>query len=132
VSGAPGRVLVVMGKDSPDKRHLIGVIQSRGLVMVVVACGSDALGLLTSGETPNAILLLDALHRRPDCFVECAHEERARLDCIIDCIRRYRGLEHVPVMHYTLDAKSDLPPEELAALISAVVTMSDNPPRRPF
>lgn len=128
MSEVPRRVLVVTGETAPAGRHLLDVLRSSALEVVTVAREGDALRLLGLGEIPHAVLLLDCLQRRPDCFPDCDREERARLDCIIDCIRKHRGLESVPVMHYAPDEQSGLSPEELAALLSAAATMSDPAP----
>jgi hypothetical protein len=125
LSGITRRVLVVMGETAPASWRCVELLRSCALDVVAVAREREALSLLAAGEIPNAVLLLDSLGRRPDCFTDCARREEVPLDCIIDCIRRHRGLERVPVMHYTLDENSGLPLEELAALISAVAAPSD-------
>jgi hypothetical protein len=125
VSKDPRRVLVVMGTPAPAGERLVDMLRSRALDVVAVQGESDALRLLAHGSTPSAVLLLNCLYRQPDCRRGCVQQERERLDCVIDCIRSHRGLERVPVMHYALEEQSGLPPEELAALISAAASMSD-------
>jgi hypothetical protein len=129
VSELPRRVLVVVGGLTGAAPEVVEALRSKALDLIAVASEREALARLGRGETPSAVLLLDCLQHRPNCYVECKRGERARADCIIDCIREHRRLELVPVMHYSPYASADPGPDELASLILAAATMTQ--PRLP-